>query len=116
MSAMVALSLEYGMATWSLCAELAFRIRVSMSAIGSVMVMGLHALSHRGFPRCRRAAGAGDLRCSRLVEAGRTVVCGALRSGRGSPGGLRHARELAPVRHLPQADPAQAELLVDRVG
>ncbi|GAA4870221.1 hypothetical protein GCM10025788_04530 [Serinicoccus chungangensis] len=37
---MVAFSLEYGMETWSLCAELAFRIRVSMSAIGSVMVMG----------------------------------------------------------------------------
>ena len=40
---MLALSLQYGMATCSWYAELAFRIRVSMSAIGSVMVMRLRA-------------------------------------------------------------------------
>ena len=33
-------SLENGMETASWCAELAFRTRVNMSAIGSVMVMG----------------------------------------------------------------------------
>ena len=32
-------SFEYGMETTSWCAELAFRTRVSMSAIGSVMVI-----------------------------------------------------------------------------
>jgi hypothetical protein len=42
-------SLENGMETASWCAELAFRTRVNMSAIGSVMVMGFSALSHRGF-------------------------------------------------------------------
>src|SRR3954447_9392718 len=40
-SAMCALSLLYGMDTVSWYAELAFRSRVSMSAIGSVMVIGL---------------------------------------------------------------------------
>jgi len=33
-------SFEKGMETSSWCAELAFRTRVNMSAIGSVMVMG----------------------------------------------------------------------------
>src|SRR5918998_245149 len=33
-----------------------------------------------------------------------------------SPGGLRDAGQLALVGHLPQADPAQAELAIDRLG
>src|ERR1700709_1599707 len=65
-----------------------------MSAIGSVIVMAVPALSHRGFTR------VGDLRC--LV-----LMCVGL------PGALGHARELATVGHLPQADPAEPELAVD---
>src|SRR3954447_73113 len=34
----------------------------------------------------------------------------------GLPGALGHAGQLAAVCHLPQADPAQAELAVDRLG
>src|SRR6516165_4099698 len=63
------------MTTSSWNATLALRIRVSMSAIGSVMVMG------RPLPR-----------------------------------GLRHAGNLAGVRHLPEADPAQPELAVHGAG
>src|SRR5690606_15275824 len=37
------------------------------------------------------------------------------RSG-GLPGGLGDAGQLAPVRHLPNADAAQAELAVHRLG
>src|SRR5690554_2303890 len=87
---MLCLSFEYGMVTDSWYAELALRRRVSMSAIGSVIVIGALALPHRGFRRP-------DLRRSRL------------------PAALRDARELAGKGHLAQADAAQAELAVDRV-
>ena len=43
------LSLLYGMVTLSWYAELAFRRRVSMSAMGSVIVIGLLRPSRRGF-------------------------------------------------------------------
>src|SRR5664279_2652776 len=56
---------------------LAFRIRVSMSAMGSVIVI-----------------------------VGRLL----------SPTGLRHAGDLTGVDHHSQADPAQAELAVHRLG
>src|SRR6195952_5370519 len=72
-----------------------------MSAIGSVIVMAVRPSLHRGFapePQERPAA----------------IVC--RRRGWGSPGALGHAGQLAPVGHLPQADPAQAELAVDGLG
>src|SRR6476619_5356818 len=60
-SAMWLLSFENGMETSSLCAELAFRTRVNMSAIGSVMVIGLlRPLSPRFPPGVVLPA---DLRC-----------------------------------------------------
>src|SRR6187402_53646 len=62
---------EAGIATVSWSALLAFRIRVSMSATGSVIIVA-------------------------------------------SPTRLRHAGDGALVGQLAQADPAQAELLVDR--
>src|SRR5580765_7631724 len=74
------LSLENGMLTVSWCAELAFRTRVNMSAIGSVMVMGFSALPHRGFPR-----DAGDLRCRWFLGLARMPV--RRLAGGGSPGG-----------------------------
>src|SRR6478609_6618353 len=86
---MLPLSRECGMATSSWNAVFALRMRVSMSAIGSVMVMTV-LLSRRG-------SLAGLWRRSWL------------------PGGLGDARQLAGVRHLAQADPAQAELAVHRV-
>src|SRR6478609_10110158 len=109
-------SLEYGMETTSWCAELAFRTRVSMSAIGSVMVMWALRPSSPGFRPsaavqrlpigvCRGA----DLRCQRFAWSGVGV-----RRCR-SPRALGHARQLARVGHLAQADAAQAELAVHRV-
>src|SRR5215831_12284060 len=49
-SATLALIFEYGIDTRSWYAWLALRRRVSMSAIGSVMVMCLVSLSRRGSP------------------------------------------------------------------
>src|SRR3954465_5175929 len=84
------------MVTESWYAWLALRRRVSMSAIGSVIVMvvsfSLGVVSRRVARR--------DLQRS----------CGLL------PAGLGDAGQLAAVRHLAQADPAQAELAVDGLG
>src|SRR3954453_8625993 len=87
------------MVTESWYAWLALRRRVSMSAIGSVIVMvvsfSLDVVSRRVARR--------DLE----------------RSGWGwspSPAGLGHAGQLAAVSHLAQADPAEAELAVDGLG
>ena len=44
------LRFEDGMVTDSWYAEFALRRRVSMSATGSVIVIGLYALPRRGFP------------------------------------------------------------------
>src|SRR6266545_2844308 len=84
------LSLLYGIATVSWYAELAFRRRVSMSAIGSVMVMfGLGPLSP-WFP-------LSDLRRSQL------------------PAALGDAGKLAGVGHHPEAHAAQSEFPVHRM-
>src|SRR5215207_4571164 len=78
------------MVTLSWYAWLPLRTRVSMSAIGSVIVI-------RVFHSCRGFHG--DLRPW---------------VGWWLPGALRDARELAAVCHLAKADAAEAELLVDR--
>src|SRR5579884_2355370 len=71
---MCVLILLAGIATESWYAEFAFRRRVSMSAIGSVMVMMAVGLSHRGFrQRARRA-----LARSTLGAAG---TCGVVEIG-----------------------------------
>src|ERR1700754_2205312 len=67
-----------------------------MSAIGSVIVMGVRQPFSPGFPKVP------GLRRSGIAESG-------------LPGSLRHARELTAVGHLPDAHPAEAELAVDRV-
>src|SRR5579875_3437889 len=87
---MCALNFECGMVTVSWNAVLALRNRASMSAIGSVIVMS-DLLPRRG---------------SRRPSA---IVVSDL------PRRLRDAGEFAGVRHLAQADPAEAELAVDRV-
>src|SRR5262245_32427093 len=93
---MFALIFEYGMVTLSWYAWLALRRRVSMSAIGSVMVMCSSNPSRRG-----SEAACGEA----LVHRNRRL-----------PGGLGDARQLAPVGHLADADAAQPELAVDGLG
>src|ERR1700693_6616024 len=86
---------EYGMPTVSWYAEFAFRSRVSMSAIGSVIVMANRPSSPRfpsGFHRHRY------LRCARSSWL---------------PTGLGDAGQFTAVRHHAEADPAQAESAVD---
>src|SRR4051812_12470381 len=93
---MFALIFENGMVTLSWYAWLALRRRVSMSAIGSVIVMGVRQPFSPGFPG--------------LVQAyGEAVFQSQL------PGSLGHAGQLTAVGHLPDAHPAEAELAVDRV-
>src|SRR5580658_9684013 len=89
------LILEYGMPTVSWYAEFAFRSRVSMSAIGSVIVMA-NRPSSPGFPAGLRPASGPS-------------VC----SSDSLPTGLGDAGQLTAVRHRPETDPAQAEPLVD---
>src|SRR5690348_4396070 len=82
-------SFECGITTSSWKAALALRRRVSMSAIGSVIVMTCSSFSRR-FP---------------LGPAAKVVL----------PRGFGDAGQLARVGHLAQADPAQAELAVHGV-
>src|SRR6476661_3120766 len=84
-----------------------------MSAIGSVIVMACGA-SLAAVPR---ALGLGDLAPGPSAIGGAVVrVRACARPGWSElPAGLGDTRQLAGVRHLPQADPAQAELAEDRV-
>src|SRR5262245_6316287 len=91
---MFALSLECGRTTSSWYAEFAFRRRVKKSAIGSVIVMVTSSTFLAVVP------------CRAFGELG---VCGLA-----LPAGLAHTGQLAAVRHLPHADPAQAELAQHR--
>src|SRR5450631_780228 len=93
---MRALRVLDGMRTSSWYAMLALRTRVSMSAMGSVMVM----VGQRPF--------------SSWFPVPPSWAAGPSSSW-GSPGALRDARELAAVGHLTQADAAEAELAVHRV-
>src|SRR5260370_13362827 len=83
------------MRTVSWYAEFAFRRRVSMSAIGSVIVMANGPSSPR-FPAGFHPA-AGPSVCSFELL----------------PTGLGDAGQLTAVRHRAEADPAQAETFVD---
>src|SRR4051794_39348385 len=100
---MCVLSFDDGMTAESWYAALALRSRVSMSAIGSVMVMACRAslavVPHAvcvGLP----AIGGAWFEPSVVVRL---------------PAGLADAGQLAGVGHLPQADPAEAELAEDGV-
>src|SRR4051794_8346923 len=107
---MCVFSFDDGMAAESWYAWLALRRRVSMSAIGSVIVMA-----------CRASlAAVPHASCAGLSAIGGALVRGwngrPVWGGRGVlPAGLAHAGQLPGVGHLPQADPAQAELAEDRV-
>src|ERR687898_3684746 len=98
---MCVLSFEDGMAAESWYAWLAFRSRVSMSAIGSVIVMSCGA-SLAAVPHVSRMDGGRG-------PVGERWSCGAARASAPAgwcdlPAGLAHARELPGVGHLPQAD------------
>src|SRR5271163_908284 len=94
---MLALIFECGSVTSSWYAELALRRRVKKSAIGSVIVMTAVLPSSQRFP-------------ARILQrACCAPVLGLL------PTALLHAGQLAGVRHLAQADPAQSELAEHRV-
>src|SRR5688500_453167 len=110
---MCVFSFEEGMTAESWYAWLAFRRRVSMSAIGSVIVMACGAFL-AAVPHVSRVV-RWSWACRRTVElwSGQGECPGRL--GRWLPAGLAHARELPGVGHLPQADPAQAELAEHRV-
>src|SRR5687767_2145259 len=84
------------MLTESWYAWLPLRTRVSMSAIGSVMVMVLCSIPAAVSPRLRVRG-----------TFGRRVG--------GLPAALGDAGELAAMCHLTQADAAEAELAVDRL-
>src|SRR3954451_5489601 len=90
------------MATRSWYAWLALRRRVSMSAIGSVIVMVGQNPSRCGSPK-------GLQRRLVLREA-------CERSHLLLPGSLGNAGELTEVGHFPDTDAAQAKLAVDRLG
>ena len=97
---MFALNLEYGISTVSCFAALALRRRVSMSAIGSVIVIWANALSRYGFRRPHASS-----RSVRAADLQRRCL----------PTGLRNAGQLAAVGLLTKADAAEAELAVDGV-
>src|SRR5665647_2311980 len=95
MTAMLALSLEYGIVTDSWYAELAFRRRVSMSAIGSVIVMGL-------LPFLDGVSPSGDLRRSGyqllLVTPGSSPRCAISRTQMRQSPNLRYTARGRPQR------------------
>src|SRR6188768_2389170 len=81
-SAMWLLSFENGMETASLCAELALRTRVNMSAIGSVMVIGLlRPPSPRFPPSSTRRTCDVDGMCGRACVERGALAQRAARSG-----------------------------------
>src|SRR5215210_4911047 len=101
---MCVLSFEDGMVAESWYAWLAFRTRVSMSAIGSVIVMSVVPLSPRFLSPsgwCRRAGPLGDRRRTSSLS---TLASSGRASGRGHgvvalPGTLADAGELPGVGH-----------------
>src|SRR6266550_2609797 len=83
--------LEAGMLTYSCFAVTALRIRVSMSAIGSVMFKACVSSFSRAHPL--------------QVLSGRTAAYSPA-----LPTRLLNSRQLSAQRHLPEIDPAQAEI------
>src|SRR6195952_5541649 len=105
---MCVLSFDDGMAAESWYADVAWRNRVSMSAIGSVIVMQIVPLSPRFLVRWVSGTWRGASRRSVAPLRGAGWV-------ERLPARLAHARQLAGVRHLPQTDAAEPELAEDRV-
>src|SRR5918993_546004 len=126
---MCTLILLCGIVTVSWYAELALRTRVSMSAIGSVIVMrrpseGASQGRLRPEERAERVAGPTESLGSCLSRRGSPADPGPAAKGATSfdglvtesPAGLGHARQLAGVRHFSYTDPAEAERAIDGAG
>src|ERR1039457_2796259 len=113
-SAMCTLMVEQGMPTVSWYAALAFRRRVSMSAIGSVIVMAWWP-SSPWFPAgpSARSVGAGGAQVGRCPCAGRARARLQVLL---LPAGLGDAWQLAAVGLRSVADPAEPEPAVHRPG
>src|ERR1039458_4616833 len=94
------------MITVSWYAELALRSRVSMSATGSVIVMAWWPSSPR-FPGRDLRRGRWARGCAQVDLSPGARAPGCYR--RQLPAGLRDAGQLAAMRQLPEADPAQDE-------
>src|ERR1700759_3930432 len=98
------LILEYGMAAVSWYAEFALRRRVSMSAIGSVIVMAWWP-SSPWFPA--------DLRRGQWARGAHPGGRSWFSCPAGLPAGLGDARQFATVRHRAEAHAAEPELAVN---
>src|SRR5437762_9145148 len=90
-SAIESFIFDAGMFTYSCFAVTALRIRVSMSAIGSVMFKACVSSFSRAHPL--------------QVLSGRTAI-----RDPALPARLLHSGQLSAKRHLPVADPAQREI------
>src|SRR4051812_26953310 len=103
-SARATFCFEDGILTTSCIAVLALRTRVSMSAMGSVIMAALPPSSRRG-QRPRTPSLSGSLAIARPARA---------HVARPSPTALRQAGDLAGMGQLAQAHPAEAELAEHR--
>src|SRR5947199_6608790 len=104
MPASASFNFDDGMRTLSCMATLALRMRVSMSAIGSVIVIVEPPGGHPAGPPPRQGRGP-------LLRPARY---GSLPAAP-SPAGLGDTGQLTGVRQLAHADTAQPELAVHRV-
>src|SRR4051812_14419950 len=108
---MPTLIFEWGMRTSSWYAVLPLRRRVSMSAIGSVIVMAEYSSP----PRFRTPAPVGlERRPAAIVELKVPGTPGTAAGAR-LPAALGDAGQLTAVCHLSKADAAETELAEDRV-
>src|SRR3954471_18098464 len=98
-------SFEEGMSTTGRSIRTALRIRVSMSAIGSVIMAGQ-------FPPTAAGNAPGPARRSRAGRRRRGGAPLAINQSI-SPTRLLDARDQTPQGQAPEADPADAELAVD---
>src|SRR5579885_2997687 len=98
----------------------ALRIRVSISAIGSViMAKGPSSTAAGNAPgpggSPGRAGGSAGRRSTRELS-GQWSVIGRPATQEGLPACLLHPRDQAPAGQVPEADPADAELAVEAAG
>src|ERR1700755_77165 len=99
---MFALIFEYGMVTLSWYAWLALRRRVSMSAIGSVIVMGVRQPFSPGFPEPPglRRSGNSDPPSVRIRAVGGVVGTQGYQEALDTPGSSpRWAMSRIQIRH-----------------
>src|SRR5262249_25993162 len=108
MRAISVLSLEAGTSTFGWRAWIAFRTRVSMSAMGSLVIklLGIRELKN---PRIQESS---------VGRNGRAILefsnSGVLEFFFHLPARLRHTRDLAVQRELPEAQTANSELAQKR--